>query len=220
MRVPLRTWSLWRLCAASLWISACTGTDHQLFEPIQAQLGPGVRPIPDSDDAGSMRQVSPVDPERRDASTEVQPDSDVDADPHLDPTVEFVWTETVPGQGTCKAGTYVGSFSCTGANGNVVTGQILVTLAGSPEEQRLQVAAGAVKDLTGAIFNSGMTGMLDCQTRQFLGETADGMSAFGPFTASLDGNFNDRDLSIEGTLLIDNAAKETCVGAFRISAAL
>ena len=220
MRVTLRTLCLCRLCAAGLWVSACTGAPHQLFEPNAGPPVADVRPIPGAVDAGSKTPDSAAVPKPRDAGPDGAVAVSPKPDPDLDPMVQFVWTETVPGQGTCKAGTYVGSFTCTSADGKVVTGQVLITLAGSPEEQRLKVSAGAVKDLTGALFNSGMSGMLDCQTRHFSGLTVNGTSPFGPFAATLEADYNDRDLSIEGKLVMQNAAKETCDGTFRVSATL
>jgi hypothetical protein len=220
MRGPQRTNSLCHLCAVGLWVSACTGAPHQLFEPNEGPPVAAVRPTPGDVDAGSKTPDRMGVPMPRDAGPDGAVAVSPEPDPDLDPMVQFVWTETVPGRGTCKAGTYVGSFTCTGADGRVVTGQVLITLAGSPEEQRLTVSAGAVKDLTGAIFNSGMSGMLDCQTRRFSGLTVGGTSPFGPFAATLDADYNDRDLSIEGTLVMQNSAKETCDGTFRVAATL
>src|SRR5688500_6402489 len=92
---------------ALLLVAACAGTEHAVFIPPDP---PSVTP-PVPMDASPAPPDTGIAPGREDAGT------DEDAGPipglDLDPTVTFEWNETLPGQVTCREGSYVGSFTCS-----------------------------------------------------------------------------------------------------------
>jgi hypothetical protein len=218
--------------------AGCKGSQHALFAQIVPKLGT-VEPIhlPDAGsvihDAAAMPMVKPID-----AGARPRPRDEEDAggpDPGLDPTVMFVWTETLPGQGTCRAGRYAGSFDCTVDETDFVglplsvSGQVAFSLEGSPEAQLLMITQGSI---AGAVFSSGMMGSLDCLDQRLLARTVNGQAlqiggdaqnpfflSFPTFDAALLGDFDDQALVIEGTFNMVNQAKQTCSGTFRVSAA-
>jgi hypothetical protein len=198
---------------------ACTGSEHQVFDP----LPPPAR-FPEVVPPDPLRPVDagkpPPAPPAEDASAPLERDAGLPPDEDLDESVTFVWTETLPGQGTCKAGRYAGSFTCRRADGLVISGQVIFTLVGSAEEQRLAVMTGAVRDLTGAVFNSDMEGELDCLKAKFDAVTINGRGflGLGTFEAALTGAFDDQMLSIEGNLHVVDQANQTCDGTFRVGA--
>jgi hypothetical protein len=207
---------------------ACTGTEHSVFQlgAVKPPVSPPVaradaavapadagnrprKPRPPEDDAGPGTPSTPITP--------------VGPDPGLDPTVMFGWKQSLPGQGTCKAGRYVGSFTCTvdprapdaGPTFGVKTlsGAVTFTLMGSPEEQVLTIAMGS---LSGTFFGGSLVGKLECIAKRFTGMTQDGIPAFD---AKLMGDFDDQSLVIEGSLMMMNMLGQTCEGTFRVSAA-
>jgi hypothetical protein len=153
----------------------------------------------------------------------------------LDPTAVFTWTESLPGQGTCKAGRYVGKFTCTIADDvsdpePTLAGSIVFTLAGSPEEAMLSIIAG---EIWGSFFASGIAGTLDCSKQTFTamtpssrtqpgdggaGQGAVAAPLFPGFAATLDGHFDSQALVIAGSFTMVNDAGQTCSGDFRVSA--
>jgi hypothetical protein len=206
------------LCAVLLY-SGCAGSEHQIFDPLPPPRvsevnPPNPAPVLDAGEPGEP-EPSPMD-----SGPLGPPDAGFPPDEDLDENVTFVWTETLPGQGTCKAGRYAGSFTCTRADMLVISGQVIFTLVGSAEEQRLSVMEGAVRDLTGAVFNSGMEGELDCLKAEFDAVTINGRGflGLGTFEATLTGAFDDQVLSITGDLHVVDQANVTCDGTFRVGA--
>ncbi len=228
-RGPIRARG-WALRAGLLLLAAgaCSGTEHAVFDlgvPISS-----VNPPQTHADAGT----EPPPPDAGPPPEEPSPDEDagVGPDPGLDPTVVFDWQESLPGQGTCKAGLYVGSFTCTvqvdgGTDSQpIYFGAVSFTLDGSPEEQLLSITDGK---LSGPLFGGDLSGQLDCLTKHFTGKTVNGMAIIGQaaqsppglfpsFDADLDGSFDDQALVIEGTIKMVNDAGQTCEGRFRASA--
>lgn len=170
------------------------------------------------------------DGRNRDAAPAALPDA---AGPPPYPDANFAWTETLPGQGTCRRARYVGSFGCLVSAGVVpleIEGQIGFLLTGSEEEQTLQVADGMLSDLDG-IFDATLDGRLDCNDRVFSGETSDGVahalpsstpsSMQGPtfrFAASFVARFDDQTLSMSGTWTMLNDLGGGCSGLWRAAA--
>jgi hypothetical protein len=213
---------------------ACEGTERAIFEPLpQVVVGP---PKPPALDAGSGHHVSPPDAGRPPvmSSDDAGEDDAGSLDPDLNPNVTFVWTETLPGKGTCRAGVYSGSFDCQFPDALAglpitVTGQIAFTLAGSPEKQSLSISDGSLTG-SGGLLTSGLSGTLDCIANHFQGAALDGQAVsldpnnpfaltFPTFNASLQGNYDDQALVIAGTFTLVNDAGDMCSGTFRVSAA-
>jgi hypothetical protein len=224
--------------------SACSGTERAIFEPL-----PPRDPVTVSLPNGRPRTPNPSSDE--DAGIVLIPairylddDAGSGPDPGLDPTAVFTWTQSLPGQGTCKAGHYVGKFTCTVADSGydpapLISGSIQFTLSGSPEEPILHITAGQV---SGSFFGSGIGGMLVCSKQAFTGMTLLGRallgvgatgtagasgaagqgangSLFGGFNAMLDGHFDSQALVIAGSFTMTNDAMQMCNGDFRVSAA-
>jgi hypothetical protein len=151
------------------------------------------------------------------------------------PDATFDWVESLPGQGTCRRGRYVGSFGCLVSGGVVpieLEGQITFTLTGSEEEQTLHVVQGTVSDSTG-IFEATLGGKLDCTQEVFTGETSDGVAYALPtevtpvemqgpplfrFAASFVARFDDQTLSMAGTWTMVNDVGGGCGGLWRAAA--
>jgi hypothetical protein len=212
--------------------SACTTTERAIFEPI-APREPMFVSAPPIERPRKARSVD------EDAGGYVVPvirdeDAGMGPDPGLDPSAVFSWTESLPGQGTCKAGRYVGKFTCTiYDSGNpdpqdTLSGSIFVTLVGSPEEPIRTIKPGQI---SGPFFASGISGMLDCSKQAFtamtlggralLADAGQGMAAptlFPTFGATLDGHFDSHTLVIEGSFKMVNDTGQTCDGDFRVSA--
>jgi hypothetical protein len=210
------------IVAGLLAVAACEGTEHVVFVPIKAS----VEPAPTRMDAGTP-EVDAAEPEdaARDAGVTDADVDDPDDDAGLDPrTVTFEWKETLPGQGTCRAGQYVGSFTCVDQTAPPMewSGQVIFTLGTSSEQQVLSVidGSGSVKDPLG-IAVAPLFGSLRCVDKRFEGKTMGGslLVSFGGIEATLAGAFDDQSLVIEGDFLMTNAAGASCVGIFHVSAA-
>ena len=206
--------------AGLLAIAGCTGTEHAVFLPVDLTVAP---PMPMDAAVEPVDSTVPVVP---DAAPEDDEDAATPPDPDLDRNVSFEWNETLPGQGTCHAGQYVGSFTCMiSADGGVVSaselsGQVVFTLGTSSEQQVLSITEGAIKDSFG--FNTAdLTGSLRCTDRTFEAQTVGGMVwfPFSAYEATLAGAFDDQALMIEGQFTMTNQVGETCVGDFHVSAA-
>lgn len=219
---------------AVLGLLACEGTKEPIFAPLKVSVGP---PGPATDDAGPKPVVDagssqPVKPHPHPDPPE--DDAGEPPDPGLDPTVTFVWTETLPGQGTCHAGVYAGSFDCEvpdplGALPFSLSGQIAFTLDGSPEEPQLSITDGSMS--SGLWLSSGLTGELDCMSYDFVGASVDGQAVgigdmnnpfvlvFPTFDASLMGHYDSDKLVITGQFAMVNDRGDMCNGTFRVSAA-
>lgn len=214
----------WR-AASLLWIidlllisSGCSGTRGTLFEPSESALavpttGDGAGGGPGTGDAGRPR-----------------------ADEALDPHASFDWTQTLPGQGTCKPGTYSGTFGCTLVpDANIVTrflapsGSVSLTLGPPNENQQLPVAHG---ELTG-LYLASLQGALDCSSNEvqatsvdgraiqlpgLMGGGADGFVTFPTFSATLQGKLDRATLVIDGSFEMISDTGLSCTGTFRANA--
>jgi hypothetical protein len=214
-------------------VLACEGTKQSIFEALpKPNVGPPVGTA--MQDAGAPPRMDAGHPAKPDAGT-MDEDAGSELDPELDPTVTFVWTETLPGQGTCRAGVYAGSFDCEvpDAIGGLpfsLSGQIAFTLEGSPEDQHLSIKEDS-GSISGPLFQSGMSGSLDCIQNHFQSAAVDGQAVsigdmtnpfalvFPTFNASLQGDYDNQALVISGTFTMVNNVGDMCSGTFRVSAA-
>jgi hypothetical protein len=212
------SWALVALPLIGLSSAACGGTEEAVFRRI-------------ADDPLSSAQGGRSSVEQ--AATGVGGGG---AEPSLDPNVTFVWSETLPGQGTCKPGIYSGQFSCDLEDANLVTsllsarGTVTFTLGPPTETQGLPITYG---DLGGPLFRGSLSGELDCATDRLGALSSDGQAiqldglmgaaasdfvSFRTFTASLEGELDRATLVIEGSFQMVNNAGETCVGSFSANA--
>src|SRR5262245_8079864 len=159
-----RTW--WPLFGMVL--AACTGTEHPVFFPIEPVV---TAPPPAMD--GGRRPPPMMDPPPPPADAGTDPDGQVTPGPRRDPNVTFTWTQTLPGQGTCRQGQYIGQFTCvTDADAASSlfplppSGQLAFTLEGAVEEQVLSITEGSVKDEFGLFFIGSLRGSLQCIDKQ------------------------------------------------------
>ncbi len=153
----------------------------------------------------------------------------------LDKTAEFTWTQSLPGQGTCKAGKYTGTFNCTyipkggSADGGStdVSGPITMTLQKSMNGEFLEVANGDLNGFAVGIvsFIAQLVGKLDCTTQKFQATALNG--AYGLFDAkvlplgtldgTLDGTFDNQALTLSGIWALTEASGGTCTGPWTAS---
>jgi len=207
---------------ALLLVAACTGTEHAVFIPREATVAP---PPPRMDAAPPPADAGP-EAGREDAG------SDEDAgsipEPDLDRDVTFDWKQTLPGQGTCREGSYVGSFTCsppaepgTSPPPSPLSGQVAFTLGSVSEQQVLAITHGSVKDPIGIVFNAELLGALRCTDNRFDAYTENGVSliGFGTFDAILTGQFDDDALVIDGEFAMIDDSGQACDGEFHVSAA-
>jgi hypothetical protein len=169
----------------------------------------------------------------------------VDAGIDIDEDATFIWTETPPGgNGTCEAGTFVGSFSCdipsflSTIEVQRVEGSLLLTFDGDPGEAQVLVMhegqLQAFDESTRSSFlTAPVTGMLSCSTRVMNADVqptqsevipierqvAWGLPLMAQTTVSgvMRGNFDPRHLTIEGdlTLMLETVP---CTGTFNVQA--
>jgi hypothetical protein len=221
---------------AVLGLLACEGTKEPVFAPLKVSVTEP--PGPATHDAGTVPMIDagnhPVKPVHVEP---VEEDAGDPPDPDLDPTVTFVWTETLPGQGTCHGGVYAGSFDCTVPDTDPLnplpfslSGQIAFTLDGSAEEQHLSITDGT-GSISGPFLTSDVRGELDCIANHFSGASVDGAAVsigdmnnpfavvFPTFNASLQGTYDNQALVISGMFTLVNDRGATCIGTFRVSAA-
>jgi hypothetical protein len=157
-------------------------------------------------------------------------DGGLTAQPELDPSVTFAWAETLPGQGTCRAGVYNGVFSCSLKNANLLTsflsaqGTVTLRLGASTERSQLPVEG----ELGGPLFGGSVLGSLDCGTDMLSAQIGDGSAIeldglmgetdafvdFSTFTASLQGSLDRAALVITGDFVMISNDDETCAGRF------
>jgi hypothetical protein len=119
------------------------------------------------------------------------------AAPPSDPTA-FVWPESNPDGGSvnlCKAGHYVGTYSCVvggfpglpvptadGGGGYQLTGPVDLILEESQEGEFLVVSGGTLKSAAGLLaMDAKVTGKLNCQTGTFDGSLGEGTVSIPPF---------------------------------------
>jgi hypothetical protein len=198
----------------ALLCAACAGTEQPIFEAVSA----------DATHVGLTPVAEPAQ-----SNSALAPGSD------LDPNVNFAWSETLPGQGTCKPGIYGGVFSCALKNGNLVTqllsaqGTVTFTLGAPNEERKLPISNGA---LGGPLFRGTLGGLLDCSSDALMAMSADGQAiqldglmgpseafvTFPSFTAALAGKLDRSTLVIQGAFVMVNDSGETCNGTFTASA--
>jgi hypothetical protein len=102
----------------------------------------------------------------------------------------------------CKAGTYVGTYSCTAGSGSPLqlsNGPIAITLApAGPDTLALPPDASLSSVNAGTLGMSTLSGVLDCSTRRLTGVAGDvvftsatfngTLAGGGPFTATYDGD--------------------------------
>lgn len=203
-------------------LGACGVTEGQVFEPPDA--APLELDSPAGEDAGSDAAPPPT-PVAIDAdgTTAAEPDAGAR------PDASFEWSETLPGQGTCRAGRYSGSFACAASAGTVpvaIEGQISFTLGGSEEVQVLHVSEGTLGDVYG-FFEAELAGELNCLTSQFIGNSVNGrayalpesavpagverLPLFG-FSAAFFGKFDNQALFIAGNWSMMNDVGGGCLG--------
>jgi hypothetical protein len=208
------------LCVSgALWVAACTGTEHIVFRAID----PGVA-SPDMRDVGPRPSEPPIDAgaPAEDAGPP-RDDAGVIDDPQLDPDVTFDWRESLPGQGTCKAGGYAGAFVCIippphagGLAPPPVAGQLSFRLGELNEDQLLPVTEGS---MIGLFFNAAVQGSLRCEDYQFDAQGIDGaIFPWGGFEAELHGTFDPQVLVIAGEFVRMTDSGERCEGEFHVSA--
>lgn len=219
---------------AAVGLLACEGTKEPIFAPLKVNVteppGPAIHDagtVPVTDAGGHPVKQHPAEP--------MEDDAGEPSDPDLDPTVTFVWTETLPGQGTCHGGVYAGSFDCQipdplGALPFSLSGQIAFTLDGSAEEQHLSITDGT-GSISGPFLTSDVRGDLDCIANHFSGSSLNGTAVsigdmnnpfalvFPTFNASLQGQYDNQALVISGMFTMVNDRGDMCTGTFRVSAA-
>jgi hypothetical protein len=98
----------------------------------------------------------------------------------LDPDLKFDWKETLPGMGTCQAGSYTGTFTCM--YGDLpVSGPITLVFTKSADGEFLDLShgelMGTAMDFIG--FSCTLDGRLDCATLTFQASAENGMYGFG-----------------------------------------
>ncbi|HEX7477658.1 MAG TPA: hypothetical protein VF331_07615 [Polyangiales bacterium] len=154
----------------------------------------------------------------------------------LDKTAKFSWTESLPGQGTCKAGKYTGTFMCdykqaTPDAGVVasVAGPVSLTLQKSMNGEFLEIADGQLNGVAMNVigFSSKLSGKLDCTTLKFtamavmgvfgFGDPATGVLPVGTFQGSLSGGFDKQTLTLMGDWALSDASGGTCRGPWKAS---
>lgn len=134
----------------------------------------------------------------------------------LDPNAEFVWEETVPGQGACQPGRYVGTFTCNyvAMGGNpamplaIVTGPVAMTLEQSQSGEFLEITDGTLEGIAQLIFGfrAELQGTLDCATNTLDASALNGVYGFGDpaifpagmFEGTLSGTLDRSTVTISG----------------------
>lgn len=159
------------------------------------------------------------------------PDADA-ADPEidsgLDPDVKFDWTETLPGQGKCGPGTYVGSFSCSndGRPAPPIVGQLTIVVEDSGENETTLLVSGKLTDaLAFDLFTGTIVGSLDCTQNKLEAFTIDGMVndlLMSMFDTTFVGTYDPETLEILGEIVISSRSDppDVCHGAFQVGASL
>lgn len=164
------------------------------------------------------------------------PDIDTTQDPTLNPFADFGWTETIPGAGSCQAGTFNGNFTCTvdALTTEPLEGSLSLKLKGATEAQLLSVGGGqliAWDENMKLIVTAPVTGTLDCNTQVLTSYVQPTPSEVMPIerelawlnlssqpvvTGMLKGSLDPRQQTISGdfTLLFDQSPK--CVGTFTV----
>lgn len=115
-----------------------------------------------------------------------------------DARVGFDWPESIDDGGVaCRAGRYAGTFQCnfvpsladggtppgTPATPFPVTGPVEIILTESQNGEFLEVSGGTLNGsaFIAITFTGKISGKLDCQTKQFVGQVTDGSFGIQPF---------------------------------------
>jgi hypothetical protein len=118
-----------------------------------------------------------------------------------DPGVKFDWPETTPMGGSCRPGTYSGTFECAvdyGLLGKMPwSGVVTFTLAASSSGEFLEIKNGTlqVNAIGGPPLMADLSGKLDCSTNEFHASTMNG--AF--FSGILEGHLDRLTETLTGT---------------------
>jgi hypothetical protein len=105
-----------------------------------------------------------------------------------DPNVTFEWTATLPGEGDCLPGRYMGTFSCEyyfmatdPAPLAVVTGPVAITLEESQDGEFLEITDGKLEGVAQLIFGfrAELQGRLECATKRLDATAVNGQYGFG-----------------------------------------
>ncbi len=155
----------------------------------------------------------------------------------LDKTAKFDWTESLPGQGTCKPGKYTGTFMCDykqdGPDGGaapdasviaMVSGPVTLTLQKSMSGEFLEISDGKLDGVAMGVisFSSMLSGRLDCTTLKFSAKAVMGSYALGgllplgTFDGSLIGMFDTQTLTLKGEWAL-KAGAGSCRGPWTAS---
>lgn len=205
------TWA----CVALI-CAGCSGSGQRLFDRAESSLAPASEP-----QTAGQPAALPVAP------TQPPP-------PALDPDVTFEWDETLPGKGTCKAGTYSGKFTCEVQDPGPLElltsprGNFSFTLGDSGEQQQLPIVTGSME---GGVFRGSLQGGLDCASNALRATSSDGRALFGmltdpnpvfeifsSFRAQFDGVLQRETLVIEGVFSMTSESGRTCAGQFTANA--
>ena len=162
---------------------------------------------------------------------------DAAQDPVLNPFADFGWTETIPGAGSCQAGTFNGNFMCkidAILSNEPLEGSLSLKLKGATEAQLLSVGGGqliAWDQNMKLIVTAPVTGTLDCNTQVLTSYVQPTPSEVMPadrqiawlnlssqpvVSGMLKGNLDPTQQTISGafTLLFDQSPH--CVGTFTV----
>lgn len=203
----------WLLLSAA----ACTPSQNQLFTPPQPVAVPsggssGTSIVMDAGPAASDTGVSVAELDGG-GSAIVGPDGIPDA--------SFVWTETLPGKGTCSGGRFAGRFDCKFAGTSTVgaiQGSINLTLGAASEAQTLMVSQAQIigfGDGPTPLWSASLDGQLMCGSGAFDATTVAVLgSPWNPPKGKLQGTFDAKALTLSGTITLtaDNGAQ--CQGTW------
>ncbi|MEY4576667.1 MAG: hypothetical protein RL701_1370 [Pseudomonadota bacterium] len=161
--------------------------------------------------------------------------------PGLDPNIAFVWKETVPGAGGCRAAKFTGTFTCrveTLLSNEPLEGSLLLVLNGSTESQVLAIGSGQLMafDFDPAmrlVLQASVSGGLDCGRKALTADVQPTQAELMPIerqlawlltssqpTASgtLRGTFDPDEQVIQGDLSLVFDPTPRCNGTFVVRA--
>jgi hypothetical protein len=202
--------SLLVLGTSGLWSLGCGGADpvgvsrHAQGGALSTDAGPQA--------SGSAGTSAPAQLAGAGASSAATPDDDggttrFTAPKDLDPNLSFGWTDTLPGQGTCKPGKYTGMFTCT-YGAFPVTGPVTLEFTKSMDGEFLDLANGQLSGAAAGFygFKCSLKGRLDCSTLKFEASAINGVfglgdpstSPLGMFDGTLSGKLDKQTLQLSG----------------------
>jgi hypothetical protein len=152
----------------------------------------------------------------------------------LDKDAKFEWTESLPGQGTCKAGKYTGMFMCEyvpnggmSGMGTMVSGPVTFELKESSNGEFLEIADGNLTGVAQGVFGftSMLSGKLDCSTLELTADAVMGTYGFGDpkvfpigtFMGTLGGKFDQQNLTLSGDWSLTEMSGGVCKGPWMAS---